>query len=58
MCDMSLFLQCVETALRRVAVSLRVCGTGLQCAGKVLCYSAEELTAMRRGGGVVVSVRN
>ena len=34
------------------------CGTGLQCAGKVLCYSAEELTAMRRGGGVVVSVRN
>ena len=32
------------------------CGTGLQCAGKVLCYSAEELTAMRRGG-VIAKMR-
>ena len=37
-------------------MSLLVCGTDLQCVGKVFFYSVEELTAMK-SGGVIAKVR-
>ena len=57
MCDMSLFLQCVETALRRVAVSLRTAERVYSVWGKFFFIVRRNLQhAMKSRGGVVVSV--